>query len=58
MILWHEGNIFQRAVEIQKRGTNEDFYEYLFVRQSNRGFPPHHQISSAEFQLRDSFRDQ
>lgn len=32
MISWHEGNIFQRAIESQKHGTNGDFYyEYPFV---------------------------
>lgn len=39
MISRHERNIFQRAVESQKRGTNWDFYyEYPFVRQSNGVF--------------------
>lgn len=50
MISWHERNIFQQAVESQKRGTNGDFYyEYPFIRQSNRVFPPHYRISLRNF---------
>lgn len=44
----HERNIFQRAVESQKRGTNWDFYyEYPFIWQSNGVFPSRHGVLRA-----------